>query len=296
MKKATVCTVFLLCLLRTAAHASGLLIPTNAEIPPLAIKYQRVNVEIAAQVAETHVEQVFVNSTGRQLEATYVFPLPEGPTMTSGSGLAKLDHIDGGVSNLKLSDPKSLKTVSPPSPTKDSASESKDDFLKAMQGMGQGKGGGGDPSEGAKNAKEATAATEGQIDPRTGSPYGAVPESVIKQAYTCAADGGTRCCPGQCTNPTGGAVDEKVRITPNGDDTYSVQYEGTQTDTTSGSSAQYIDGAKIHGDGYVEPAGSKVSCNGGQWQSVAQDCPPPDCNIQATPDTCKTQRGYGHRH
>jgi hypothetical protein len=217
----------------------------------------------------------------------------------SGSGLMKLDGIKGGVEDLKLNNPGSLKVVSPPPPTKDTASESKDDFLKAMQGMGQGGGGGGSGKEdngkqGAQNAKEATTATADQIDPRTGSPVGAVPEGVIDTAYKCAADGGTRCCPGQCNTPTGSAVDEKVRIAPNGDGSYTSTYEGTQTDNASGSTAKYMDGAKITPDGRVEPAGTQVSCNGGPMQSAPQDCPPPDCKIQATPENCKPQRNGGY--
>ena len=39
-------------------------------ISPLQVKYQHVRVEIDNQVAVTSIEQVFVNSTKRDLEAT----------------------------------------------------------------------------------------------------------------------------------------------------------------------------------------------------------------------------------
>ncbi len=59
------------------ASATGVLIPKDESIPPLAIKYQRVSAEIKDSVAHTHIEQAFTNSTNRQLEATYIFPLPK---------------------------------------------------------------------------------------------------------------------------------------------------------------------------------------------------------------------------
>ena len=48
----------------------------------LAIKYHRVNVSIEDQVATTRVDQVFVNDKPWTAEGTYVFPLPEGATVT----------------------------------------------------------------------------------------------------------------------------------------------------------------------------------------------------------------------
>jgi Ca-activated chloride channel family protein len=50
-------------------------------LSPLGIKYQRVSAEIVAGAAVTKVEQVFVNSGPRQLEAHYVFPLPKGAAL-----------------------------------------------------------------------------------------------------------------------------------------------------------------------------------------------------------------------
>ena len=59
------------------ASATGVLIPKDESVAPLAIKYQRVTAEIMDSVAHTHIEQAFTNSTNQQLEATYIFPLPK---------------------------------------------------------------------------------------------------------------------------------------------------------------------------------------------------------------------------
>src|SRR4051812_10350253 len=64
-----------------AASAQGMLIPTDTSMGPLAIKYQRVAAEIQDGTAVTKVEQIFVNSSPRQLEAHYVFPLPKGAAL-----------------------------------------------------------------------------------------------------------------------------------------------------------------------------------------------------------------------
>src|SRR5882757_6442082 len=64
-----------------SASAAGLLIPDEKTIPPLAMLNHRVNITIDDQVAITKVEQTFRNHTDRQLEATYVFPVPKGASV-----------------------------------------------------------------------------------------------------------------------------------------------------------------------------------------------------------------------
>jgi len=59
------------------ALAAGLLIPADESLPPLAVKYLRVDTTIDNQVATTHVVQEFQNSTSSNLECTYIFPLPK---------------------------------------------------------------------------------------------------------------------------------------------------------------------------------------------------------------------------
>lgn len=59
------------------AGATGLLVPSDRGLEPLSLKHQRVEIEVKDGTAVTKVEQVFVNHTNRQLEASYYFPVPE---------------------------------------------------------------------------------------------------------------------------------------------------------------------------------------------------------------------------
>jgi len=63
------------------ASAAGLLIPEDKKLPPLAMVHHRVYIAIDDQVAVTTVEQAFRNHTDRQLEATYLFPIPKGASV-----------------------------------------------------------------------------------------------------------------------------------------------------------------------------------------------------------------------
>jgi Ca-activated chloride channel family protein len=65
-----------------SASANGLLIPEDKQLPPLAMLNHQVKIMLEDQVARTHVEQVFRNHTDRQLEATYIFPVPKGASVT----------------------------------------------------------------------------------------------------------------------------------------------------------------------------------------------------------------------
>jgi Ca-activated chloride channel family protein len=72
------------------ALADGVVIPDPPpwpEPPPLretwlTIRYHRVSVSIDSQVAVTRVEQEFVNEHDWEAEGTYVFPLPEGASVS----------------------------------------------------------------------------------------------------------------------------------------------------------------------------------------------------------------------
>jgi len=68
--------------LEWSVSAGGLMLPSDPALAPLALKYHRVSVEIHDLVATTTVKQAFRNSTGRRLEATYVFPLPRDATLS----------------------------------------------------------------------------------------------------------------------------------------------------------------------------------------------------------------------
>src|SRR5438132_1717420 len=63
------------------ARANGLLIPEEKNVPPLAMLDHHVTISMEDQVAVTRVEQTFRNHTDRQLEATYVFPVPKGASV-----------------------------------------------------------------------------------------------------------------------------------------------------------------------------------------------------------------------
>jgi len=63
------------------AYGRGLLIPVEPDLPPLAMLNHHVNVTLEDQVAVTKVEQTFRNHTDRKLEATYVFPVPDGASV-----------------------------------------------------------------------------------------------------------------------------------------------------------------------------------------------------------------------
>src|SRR6202521_4607636 len=63
------------------ARAAGLLIPTEKKLPPLAMLNHKVDIAIEDQVAVTRIEQTFRNHTDRQLEATYIFPIPKGASV-----------------------------------------------------------------------------------------------------------------------------------------------------------------------------------------------------------------------
>ena len=64
------------------AHAIGFLVPTDASLEPLRIDHHRVSVDVRERIAETRVEQTFFNTTDRRLEGTYIFPVPDGATVS----------------------------------------------------------------------------------------------------------------------------------------------------------------------------------------------------------------------
>src|SRR6185312_4025768 len=71
----------LLAVVPGSAPAAGLLIPEDKTLPPLALVNHKVNVAIEDQVAITTVEQSFRNHTSRNLEATFLFPIPRGASV-----------------------------------------------------------------------------------------------------------------------------------------------------------------------------------------------------------------------
>jgi len=76
MKTRTSLLVVALAMVAASSYGSGMLIPKDGSVPPLGIKHQRVDINIKDGVATARIEQVFRNSTDRDLEAVYIFPLP----------------------------------------------------------------------------------------------------------------------------------------------------------------------------------------------------------------------------
>ncbi|HAV43372.1 TPA: trypsin [bacterium] len=87
--------------------ADGVIIidpPRPPHIPPriskpevLPIKYHRVKVDIKDQVATTSIDQVFRNPHDRDLEGTYIFPLPEEAAITDFAMYMDGKRISGEI-------------------------------------------------------------------------------------------------------------------------------------------------------------------------------------------------------
>ncbi|MHC4930966.1 MAG: VIT domain-containing protein [Planctomycetota bacterium] len=89
-----------LLLLASATFAQGLVLPEGTrERDPIALGEHRVEAKIQDQLAAVTVEQTFRNKTGLQLEGTYLFPLPEGASvsdfaMTMGGKMVTGEILD----------------------------------------------------------------------------------------------------------------------------------------------------------------------------------------------------------
>ena len=104
---------FLLTLsLAQTARADGVLIPGQwpqpvrimpPEPPPpsFTIKYHHVDVTIEGQIARTHVDQVFKSEYHREMEATYLFPIPEDAVIQDFSLWIGNEKVSGKVLDAK---------------------------------------------------------------------------------------------------------------------------------------------------------------------------------------------------
>lgn len=77
-------------------------VPVPPILPPvfpcwLTLASHAVSVQIQDQVATTRVDQIFRNDTGRDLEGTYLFPLPDDAIVTSSSMFVDGQQITGEV-------------------------------------------------------------------------------------------------------------------------------------------------------------------------------------------------------
>lgn len=81
-------------------RADGFIIPDHRPGEPvraLSVKYHHVKVEIVDQVARTSVDQVFVNQAGRDIEGTYIFPVPEGASVSDFAMFVGSERVRGEV-------------------------------------------------------------------------------------------------------------------------------------------------------------------------------------------------------
>jgi Ca-activated chloride channel family protein len=83
-----------------ALRADGFIVPDRRPgepVPPLSVKYHHVKVEIVGQVAKTSVDQVFINHFGRDIEGTYIFPVPEGASVSDFAMYIGNERIKGEI-------------------------------------------------------------------------------------------------------------------------------------------------------------------------------------------------------
>jgi len=81
-------------------RADGFIIPDRRPgetVPPLSVKYHRVKVEIVDQVAKTSVDQVFINHFNRDIEGTYIFPVPEGASVSDFAMSIGSERVKGEI-------------------------------------------------------------------------------------------------------------------------------------------------------------------------------------------------------
>ncbi|ODS35896.1 MAG: hypothetical protein A7316_03065 [Candidatus Altiarchaeales archaeon WOR_SM1_86-2] len=94
-------TGILFILLAANVMADGIIIPEppapEIHVELLEIKYHHVNVTISDQYTETSIDQVFHNPNHRDLEGTYLFPLPIGASISDFSMFVDNEEIKGEI-------------------------------------------------------------------------------------------------------------------------------------------------------------------------------------------------------
>ena len=92
--------VIIFCAFSRILFADGFVIPNprpGDDIPALSVKYHRVNVDIVDQIATTSVDQVFINNHHRDIEGTYIFPLPSGASISKFSMFIGGKKVEGEI-------------------------------------------------------------------------------------------------------------------------------------------------------------------------------------------------------
>lgn len=103
---------FIIFLVAAMSGADGLIIvePPLQELPlevaprprrivpkPLPVKYHHVTIDINNQVAKTHIDQVFKNPYNRDMEGTYIFPLPEDASISEFAMYMDGEKVKGEI-------------------------------------------------------------------------------------------------------------------------------------------------------------------------------------------------------
>jgi Ca-activated chloride channel family protein len=102
MKRGCLLTLALVLIFGSSALADGFIIPMPPHppdpFPPnLSIKYHHVDVNIDNQIAETAVDQVFINNFHRDIEGTYIFPISEDASISKFSMYIGGEEIKGEI-------------------------------------------------------------------------------------------------------------------------------------------------------------------------------------------------------
>jgi Ca-activated chloride channel family protein len=102
MKRVSLIILALILVSGANAWADGMIIPMpprpHEPFPPdLSIKYHHVDIKIDNQVAQTQVDQVFINNYYRDLEGTYIFPIPEDASISKFSMFIGGEEVRGKV-------------------------------------------------------------------------------------------------------------------------------------------------------------------------------------------------------
>jgi Ca-activated chloride channel family protein len=82
------------------SRADGFIIPRPPPhlievVPDLTVKYHHVQVAIEDQVAQTHIDQVFLNESPYEFEGTYIFPLPEKAAISEFAMFVDGERLSG---------------------------------------------------------------------------------------------------------------------------------------------------------------------------------------------------------
>ncbi|MCK4385521.1 MAG: hypothetical protein KAW52_04580, partial [candidate division Zixibacteria bacterium] len=102
MKRAYMLTLALILIFGSNALADGFIIPMpprpHEPFPPnLSIKYHHVDISIDNQIAQTRVDQVFINNFHRDIEGTYIFPIPGDASISKFSMFIGGEEIKGEI-------------------------------------------------------------------------------------------------------------------------------------------------------------------------------------------------------